>query len=163
LIIVIGYDDKVYGWYARSVYQEWLPIHVENRTGTGWIEGFEREFITCSIEEASMIKYSRNCFYAAKVSLFNEIKALCDKMGIDFEVVRGGMLASGWIDEMHTQVPGHDGKLGFAGACFPKDLAAMVQFAHDAGLFLDTFMGAQTANVTKFRPEANHHEGAFTE
>ena len=28
------------------------------------------------------------------------------------------------------QVPGHDGRLGFGGACFPKDSNALVRYAH---------------------------------
>ena len=29
------------------------------------------------------------------------------------------------INPMHTKVPGPDGKLGFGGACFPKDTRAL--------------------------------------
>ena len=36
------------------------------------------------------------------------------------------MLKNGWINHMHTEVPGQDGKLGFGGACFPKDTAALL-------------------------------------
>ena len=31
------------------------------------------------------------------------------------------------IGESHCQVPGSDGKLGFGGTCFPKDLNAFSQ------------------------------------
>ena len=35
------------------------------------------------------------------------------------------MIKNGWINNMHTQVPGPDGQLGFGGACFPKDTRAL--------------------------------------
>ena len=33
-------------------------------------------------------------------------------------------------------VPGHDGRKGFGGACFPKDSLALVKFAKDKNLEL---------------------------
>ena len=36
------------------------------------------------------------------------------------------MLKNGWINKMHTDVPGPDGQLGFGGACFPKDAYALL-------------------------------------
>ena len=57
--------------------------------------------------------------------LFNEYFLLCNKIGIDFNKVRDIMLNNGWINNMHTQVPGPDGQLGFGGACFPKDTRAL--------------------------------------
>ena len=35
------------------------------------------------------------------------------------------------IGNSHMDVPGHDGKLGFGGACFPKDTAALLSFSKD--------------------------------
>ena len=32
------------------------------------------------------------------------------------------------------EVPGHDGKKGFGGACFPKDILALVKYAKTLGL-----------------------------
>jgi UDP-glucose 6-dehydrogenase len=37
-------------------------------------------------------------------------------------------LDNGWINPKHTNVPGHDGKLSFGGACFPKDIQALNSF-----------------------------------
>ena len=31
---------------------------------------------------------------------------------------------SGYINDTHTQVPGPDGKFGYGGKCFPKDIEA---------------------------------------
>ena len=36
------------------------------------------------------------------------------------------MLSNGWINPMHTQVPGQDGQLSFGGKCFPKDIKALL-------------------------------------
>lgn len=75
--------------------------------------------------ESECIKLFCNSFGASKVMLFNEYFLLCNKIGIDFDKVRDIMLNNGWINNMHTQVPGPDGQLGFGGACFPKDTRAL--------------------------------------
>ena len=38
------------------------------------------------------------------------------------------MINNGWINQMHTQVPGTDGKLSYGGMCFPKDTNALNQY-----------------------------------
>ena len=60
--------------------------------------------------------------------LFNEYYHLCEKNGWEFTHIRDMMLQNGWIDWHHTFVPGPDGRLGFGGACFPKDTSALNEF-----------------------------------
>ena len=84
-----------------------------------------KKYIEMTNDEASMAKYAHNVFGALKVTYFNCIKDLCDKKGLNFNVVRNGILASGYINEVHTFVPGPDGKYGYGGKCFPKDVNAM--------------------------------------
>merc|ERR1711965_14373 len=69
-----------------------------------------------------------NCFYAAKVQFFNELYLLCQIMNCDYDTVRKLMLKNKWINPMHTNVPGTDGKLSYGGYCFPKDTNALLQF-----------------------------------
>ena len=38
------------------------------------------------------------------------------------------MIKNKWINEMHTNVPGPDGQLGYGGACFPKDTNALCKY-----------------------------------
>ena len=35
------------------------------------------------------------------------------------------MLKNGWINPMHTNVPGSDGNISYGGFCFPKDTNAL--------------------------------------
>ena len=65
---------------------------------------------------------------------FNELYLLCQKLGISYNNVSSTMLKNGWINPMHTIVPGTDGKLGFGGMCFPKDTAALLAFMKTEGV-----------------------------
>ena len=60
-----------------------------------------------------------------KVQIFNEFYLLCQKIGIDYQRVKDLMLSNGWINSMHTNVPGPDGQISYGGACFPKDTNAL--------------------------------------
>lgn len=84
-----------------------------------------KKHIDMSSEEAEMVKYAHNVFGALKVTYFNCIYDLCQKRGLDYSKVREGVLGSTYINDVHTQVPGPDGKLGYGGKCFPKDVNAL--------------------------------------
>lgn len=82
----------------------------------------------CSSTESESMKIFCNSFYATKIQFFTETKLLCDKLEIDYNNVKDLMLSNNWINPMHTQVPGHDGKLSFGGKCLPKDINALNEF-----------------------------------
>ena len=91
-----------------------------------WKNVFPFPTVKASIEELIMVKYSVNCFLAAKVSFFNEIYNLCKATNIDYNMVASHVSMDRRIGTSHMEVPGPDGKLGFGGACFPKDTQALV-------------------------------------
>ncbi len=86
-----------------------------------------------STSEAEAMKIFCNCFYAQKVMIFNEFYFVAQKMGMDFELIKEMMFKNGWINPMHTQVPGPDGKFCYSGACFPKDTQALRKFMESLG------------------------------
>lgn len=79
---------------------------------------------TCT--ESESMKSFVNCFYSVKIQFFNELYLLCEKMGCDYNTVKGLMLKNKWINPMHTNVPGIDGMLSYGGYCFPKDTNALL-------------------------------------
>jgi len=72
--------------------------------------------------EAELVKYVRNSFLAMKVSFFNEIYDLSQKVGINFEEVRNLSTLDDRIGSSHSNVPGPDGLRGYGGTCLPKDV-----------------------------------------
>tara|TARA_B100001057_G_scaffold171070_1_gene171875 strand:- start:26915 stop:27748 length:834 start_codon:yes stop_codon:yes gene_type:complete len=86
----------------------------------------EAQIIKLPFGEAEVIKYFSNTLLATKVSFANEMYSLCTKLGIDYQKVVSTLILDERIGSSHLAVPGPDGKLGFGGSCFPKDLSALI-------------------------------------
>jgi UDPglucose 6-dehydrogenase len=94
---------------------------------------YRRFFPLADISESSAVesetmKIFVNSFYAVKIQFFNELFLTCEKNGAEFAAVRNMMLKNGWINPMHTQVPGKDGLLSYGGMCLPKDTNALLSY-----------------------------------
>ncbi len=88
----------------------------------------EAEISISSALESESMKSFVNCFYSVKVQFFTELFCLCEKNGCNYDLVKDMMLKNGWINEMHTKVPGPDGKISYGGLCFPKDTNALLKY-----------------------------------
>ena len=117
-----------------------------------WRFGDSIPVIKTSFETAELIKYMNNCFFATKVSFLNEMKLLSDKIGSDWDTAIEGFVRDGRIGHSHLSVPGPDGRLGFGGSCFPKDIQAIIDFAETMDIDLNTLRGAWKTNLL-VRPE----------
>lgn len=106
-----------------------------------------KEVHYCTIEEAALSKYVINSFLATKVVFMNEIKALADKAGIDYDNVIGMISSDYRIGPTHNRVPGPDGNLGFGGGCFPKDVLALLKFAESIESSLSLIDAANRKNT----------------
>jgi UDPglucose 6-dehydrogenase len=78
--------------------------------------------------ESESVKLFCNSFYASKIQIFTEFYLLCEKLNIDYNKVRNLMINNGWINKMHTDIPGNDGIISYGGLCFPKDTNALNSF-----------------------------------
>ncbi len=88
----------------------------------------DRPIIAVSNREAELAKYVHNTFGAMKVTFFNNIFNLCHVDDLSYENVLKAARLTGFIEKTHTQVPGPDGKFGYGGTCFPKDVKAFIRY-----------------------------------
>ena len=80
---------------------------------------------------AEMVKYFLNCFLATKVSFANEMYQICEGLDIDYDKVTEYAIYDERLGKSHLNVPGPDGDYGYGGHCFPKDVKALINVAHN--------------------------------
>ena len=103
-------------------------------------------------ETAELIKYMNNTFFATKVSFMNEMRQVSDKIGANWDEAVDGFVLDGRVGHSHLNVPGPDGKFGFGGSCFPKDIQAIIDFAKTVGVEPNVLKGVWEKNL-QVRPE----------
>ena len=119
----------------------------------GYGSVLNKEVIRTTPGEAEMIKYLKNVFLSVKVSFFNEMESICTKSGLNYETIRGIATQDKRIGDGHTMVPGHDGKRGFGGTCFPKDIHALASYGKMNGVDTPIIDSVISRNETIDRPE----------
>ena len=100
------------------------------------LEAFYKEYSICkpcpvfhmSPTDASFVKYGINAFLATKLTFFNEFYDAIKNFGGNYGRIANAIGTDPRIGHSHTRVPGFDGKRGFGGACFPKDVSAFINF-----------------------------------
>ena len=90
--------------------------------------GSTLSILKTNYETAELIKYMTNTFFATKISFLNDMKLIADKSGVIWEDAIDGFIRDGRVGHSHLNVPGHDGKYGFGGSCFPKYIQALINF-----------------------------------
>jgi len=85
-----------------------------------------------------------------KVSYSNVVYQICKGLGISYNDTMDIACLDPRISRAHTSVPGPDGKLGFGGYCFPKDLSAFIYTAEALGVDPLVLKSARETNK-KFR------------
>ena len=114
--------------------------------------GESTSILETNYETAEMIKYMNNCFFATKVSFMNEMYKVAEKSNVDWGQAVSGFVTDGRIGHTHLDVPGPDGKFGFGGSCFPKDIRAMIKHADGIGVDVNVLKAAWKTNL-QVRPE----------
>lgn len=135
--VILG-GEKKYTNQVKELYRdrfgEYLPV------------------IETTFQTAELIKYMNNLFFATKVSFLNEMKLLADKIDVNWDEAVEGFILDGRIGHSHLSVPGPDGRFGFGGSCFPKDIQALINFGEKNDVEMNVLKGAWATNL-KVRPE----------
>jgi UDPglucose 6-dehydrogenase len=135
-MIVVGSDNDDVNTKVWQLYYKFI-------TSTG---AYMPLMQSCTTTEAEMFKYVANTFLAVKVTFANEIKVLCDRIGVEYNNVANIAKLDSRLGATHWKVPGPDGKLGYGGSCFPKDTNALVAFANSVGADLWVLTDAMYVN-----------------
>ena len=146
--IVLGGPEESVNFVA-DLYQK-IFLNEED-----WEQGIEMrtsQYLCTDSTTAEMVKYTANSFLATKVSFFNEMKQICDKLNIDFDEMISYIVYDKRIGDSHNKVPGPDGKLGFGLSCFPKDLNGLKYLAKELGV-KTTMLDATWEKNLEVRPE----------
>ena len=104
----------------------------------------ETPFLITDVETAELVKYASNAFLATKISFINEIAQLCERLGVDVNVVAKGMGLDSRIGSKFL----HAGA-GFGGSCFPKDSLALIQMGSANGVRLELLESVIRVNRTQ--------------
>tara|TARA_B100001057_G_C22744796_1_gene909302 strand:+ start:77 stop:829 length:753 start_codon:yes stop_codon:yes gene_type:complete len=110
-VFILGGEDENQLDYWSKMFLPYLPNTLEKRM---------------SRTSAAMVKYTHNAWLATKVAFFHELflntKNMKDFNYSDLTSTLGYMKN---IGPSHMLAPNFDGKLGFGGHCFPKDVKAL--------------------------------------
>jgi UDPglucose 6-dehydrogenase len=97
--------------------------------------------LVMDIKSAEMTKYASNAMLATKISFINEMANICSSMGADIDNVRKGMGYDRRIG-FEFLFPG----VGYGGSCFPKDVKALIQTAHEYGMDAKVLKSVEAVN-----------------
>ncbi|MFC1793982.1 UDP-glucose dehydrogenase family protein [Planctomycetota bacterium] len=93
---------------------------------------------------AELTKYAANTMLATRISFMNELSALSEKLGADIELVRQGLGSDSRIGSSFL-FPG----VGYGGACFPKDIRALVYTGSEHGVEMTIARAVQQVNINQ--------------
>lgn len=98
---------------------------------------------------AETVKYFGNGFYALKVAYANQMFDLCQKMGVEYDVIKECAKAEPMIvgDQRNSHLEiFHKGYRGYGGKCLPKDARSLIQIAERNGIDLALLKKAEEYN-----------------
>lgn len=131
-----------------------------------WINSVKQVFQTAfpnvpiiktSSTTAEMVKYLTNNFLTVKVAFANEMYQICQALeenglNVDYDKVIEYAKYDTRLGNSHWSVPGPDGKFGYSGSCFPKDINAMLYTSKQLSVNATVLKGAWEKNL-EVRPE----------
>lgn len=88
------------------------------------------EVIFTSPTTSELIKYASNCWLAAQISYWNEIKKICNEFKVNPQMVANASCLDRRISKYGTAMIGE----AFSGFCLPKDLDALIKSFEGSGL-----------------------------
>ncbi len=102
--------------------------------------------------EAEMVKYFGNNFLSVKVIFGNQMYEICEKMGIDYNLVKEAASNDPRIGPSHLDIF-HGGYRGYGGKCLPKDTRALIQLSERVGVSAEFLKKVEEINNRLMREQ----------
>jgi UDPglucose 6-dehydrogenase len=125
--IVLGADDERAILLMRALYAPFTRNH--------------DRLMLMDLRSAEFTKYAANSMLATRISFMNELALLAEQVGVDIEMVRKGIGSDPRIGYQFLYAG-----TGYGGACFPKDVKALIATASGAGVDLKVLNAVEAAN-----------------
>ncbi len=137
-------DRIILGGYSIALKkcEEFFKYHFKNA-----------KIILCTPSEAELVKYVTNTFLTTKVAYANEISDICNFLGVDYNNLSEIFTLDKRLGYSHWSVPGPDGRKGFGGSCFPKDINAIISFAKSNNISTPVLESVWKRNINIDRKE----------
>ena len=135
-ILVVGTHHKE---LAELVFQQHEQAGVLRR----------KQLFQVTPTQAELVKYTKNTFYALKVTFANQMYDICEAMGQDWYAIRDIITA----EQAQPIWPSHLDPIfglrrGFGGKCLPKDSLALGVLADELGVKYNIMDAMQEDNNT---------------
>jgi UDPglucose 6-dehydrogenase len=130
--IIIGVDGARPEQMLRELYRPY------NRNS--------EKIIVMDIRSSELTKYAANSLLATKISFMNEMSNIASRVGADIERVRLGIGADPRIGYQFLYAGA-----GYGGACFPKDVRALIKTAQDTGFDAWILRSVEARNLEQKR------------
>jgi UDPglucose 6-dehydrogenase len=122
--VLLGIPDK----FDMTKYQKILNVMRTFYKHNTQIDIFMRSY-----EECELFKYTLNTYFGIKITFFNEIYDLCEKMNVDYQKLKELFSLDSRVGEYGITVPGDHGR-GYHGVCIPKEVRSMIKLQEKLGL-----------------------------
>jgi UDPglucose 6-dehydrogenase len=96
-------------------------------------------------KDAEMVKYYGNTWFSTKVVFANQMYDLCQKLDVDYEIVKEAASADKRIGPTHLEIY-HKGYRGYGGKCLPKDTRALIQLGRQLGVPMELLETVENIN-----------------
>jgi len=107
---------------------------------------------TTDLVTASLVKYFMNVFLATKVTVLNQFYQLSKSVNGNWQDFTEMIEMDERMGSSHNQVPGPDGNFGYGGACFPKDVRAIISAMQEHNVSAGIIEAVHSSNQ-QFRKE----------
>ena len=122
--VLLGIPDK----FDMTKYQKILNV-----MRTFYKHNTQIDIFIQSYEECELFKYTLNTYFGIKITFFNEIYDLCEKMNVDYQKLKKLFSLDSRVGEYGITVPGDHGR-GYHGVCIPKEVRGMIKLQEKLGL-----------------------------